>query len=436
MKKIWVISVIFLFSLSGCSRVKNLGTTVGNKISTGVQQVRNFGAKYFCEKARTYEQTHQWQEAIRKYSSVVKYFPKSDYAPEAQHRKGEIFFYELKNFSKAKKAYEVVVFKYPGTKWARKARKEIGKGELEEEIEDTTRILVLGLLALQKGETSKEVKKSVSRTKRALPELFYQYLTEHSAKRLNGIIKRLGLTYSLVPRLSAILKNAKRAAVHRIREEKAERVKIAARKRAAATKLGHYKRGNRYLKQGKPRAAIEEFKLALQLAGDLSDAKIYNKLGEARLKLYQYDSAIREFQRALRFDPGLGSARQNLAEARKLKKKYMAKENNKLGKEYLVKGAGNIDNINSAMECFKVALKYNPGFKQAEKNLERAKSAQRKYWSLYYHKKGVGWMVQKEYDLAIENFEKSLRYDPLFKDAKEDLDIAKDLKKGKRPGRR
>ena len=92
---------------------------------------------------------------------------------------------------------------------------------------------------------------------------------------------------------------------------------------------------------------------------------------------------------------------------------------------------GDIDSINSAIECFKVALKYDPSSREAKKNLEKAKRAQREYWAHYYHEKGVKWMVEKEYDLAIENFKKSLSYDPLFKDAKEDLDIARKLRKKK-----
>jgi Flp pilus assembly protein TadD len=68
--------------------------------------------------------------------------------------------------------------------------------------------------------------------------------------------------------------------------------------------------GSRFLKEGQPEAALDEFGRALAL--DPRDPKNYNNRGVALAQLGQYEAARGDFERALRMDAGFREARENL----------------------------------------------------------------------------------------------------------------------------
>ena len=68
--------------------------------------------------------------------------------------------------------------------------------------------------------------------------------------------------------------------------------------------------GDKFYEKGKRQAAINEFKLALEL--DPSNVNVHNSLGVCYGLQSQYDSAIAEFQKAIAIDPGEYMALYNL----------------------------------------------------------------------------------------------------------------------------
>jgi tetratricopeptide (TPR) repeat protein len=68
--------------------------------------------------------------------------------------------------------------------------------------------------------------------------------------------------------------------------------------------------GTRFLKEGQPDAALEEFGRALALSPN--DARNYNNRGVAMAQLGQMEAARADFERAVRMDPAFAEARANL----------------------------------------------------------------------------------------------------------------------------
>ncbi len=68
--------------------------------------------------------------------------------------------------------------------------------------------------------------------------------------------------------------------------------------------------GSRFLKEGQPEAALDEFGRALAL--NPRDPKNYNNRGVALAQLGQYEAARGDFERALRMDAAFREARENL----------------------------------------------------------------------------------------------------------------------------
>jgi tetratricopeptide (TPR) repeat protein len=68
--------------------------------------------------------------------------------------------------------------------------------------------------------------------------------------------------------------------------------------------------GTRFLKEGQPEAALDEFGRALAL--NPRDARNYNNRGVALAQLGQLDAARADFEKALRIDPGFAEAKENL----------------------------------------------------------------------------------------------------------------------------
>src|SRR5258706_812439 len=92
------------------------------------------------------------------------------------------------------------------------------------------------------------------------------------------------------------------------------RHKLAAvqRSRLRASAI-HLKRGNELAQEGKGKAAIEQYRQALE--ADPESALAHNNLGNVFLEQGDTDEAIRHYRRALGADPAYGLAHENLGNA-------------------------------------------------------------------------------------------------------------------------
>jgi len=78
----------------------------------------------------------------------------------------------------------------------------------------------------------------------------------------------------------------------------------------------HYNRGSELLEDGRPAAAVEEFRAALPLVPDSAD--LHNNLGIALASQGSIAEAVDHLEEALRLQPDFADARQNLARVRAL----------------------------------------------------------------------------------------------------------------------
>ncbi len=145
--------------------------------------------------------------------------------------------------------------------------------------------------------------------------------------------------------------------------------KIDAHKNA----VSHNQKGMYYLSRGYAYAAAEEFKLAIRLAPHNASTAIYfNNLGEAYIKLFKFDPAIKSFQKAIEHNPNLLLSYENLVNAYREKDvlkiavdKYVeiAKNDPTGSKNWLILGLlyKELDHKEFAIKSLEEFIKLEPG---------------------------------------------------------------------------
>ena len=79
-----------------------------------------------------YEELGEYQKAVEELGKVVTNYPKGDKASNALFGIGEIYERKLKNNSQAINAYQKLTDNYPGSRWAPMAREKIERLRKEE----------------------------------------------------------------------------------------------------------------------------------------------------------------------------------------------------------------------------------------------------------------------------------------------------------------
>ncbi|MGD1075745.1 MAG: tetratricopeptide repeat protein, partial [Thermodesulfovibrionales bacterium] len=145
--------------------------------------------------------------------------------------------------------------------------------------------------------------------------------------------------------------------------------------------MGHYNLGMAYVSQGELDSAIAEFQTAIRLNPAYADAH-YN-LGLACASQGQWDSAIAEYEIAIQLVP------------------TNAKAHNNLGNAYVFQGQ-----LDRAVAEFQTALRLNPAYVKAHNNL------------------GIAYQSQGQVDSAITEFQAALQLNPDYVEAHTGLGIA------------
>ena len=146
----------------------------------------------------------------------------------------------------------------------------------------------------------------------------------------------------------------------------------------------YYNRGRSNYRQERYESAIFDFDAALRINPDFAEA--YDGRGSAKVILRQYESAISDFDAALRINSDLAEA-------------------------YYGRGAAkaNLGQYEAAISDYNAALRMNPDFAGA------------------YYDRGSTWFLLRQYGSAISDFNAALRIDPNYVEAYNDRGRAKDL---------
>lgn len=75
------------------------------------------------QKAKIFESLGKWSDAEEMYKNIIEYFGTEIYGDDAMYRLAELYEYKLKDIDKAKKTYEELIIKYPGSVYTVESRK-------------------------------------------------------------------------------------------------------------------------------------------------------------------------------------------------------------------------------------------------------------------------------------------------------------------------
>jgi len=160
--------------------------------------------------------------------------------------------------------------------------------------------------------------------------------------------------------------------------------------------VASYNDGIMSLQQGSYNDAIEKFSLAIELAPLFAQA--FNNRGIAHAKIESYDRAIDDFKDAIIIDLQLSDAYKNAGAAGAM--------------------ALNGNQYKEAIRLCQLALeKHRSG---------KASGAFDETWiPKTYNNLGIAFLMDKQQKLAVESFQTALRLDPAFADAERNLNMAR-----------
>lgn len=142
--------------------------------------------------------------------------------------------------------------------------------------------------------------------------------------------------------------------------------------RATNNSITHNKAGVKYLEDGYPLHAINEFKLSLMLnPNSAMSSSIYNNLGQAYETVKQYDLAIASYEHAIKINPDFALYYKNLVNVYRIKGilpkallnyERIIKQNPRDAYAYFILGLIQLEQSNNAkaVESFKEFIKLEP----------------------------------------------------------------------------
>jgi tetratricopeptide (TPR) repeat protein len=180
----------------------------------------------------------------------------------------------------------------------------------------------------------------------------------------------------------------------------------------------HYNLANALTDAGRPREAAEHFRIALRTMRGSAD--VHNNLGIALMGQGQTTEAIAEFRTAVALDPESAVSHRNLADALSSAKQYdRAIEEFRRAARLDPTGAAaydlgslllELDRTEEAIDAFRASLQQAPESAQTHNNL------------------GIALGIQGRLDDAIKHFEEALRIQPGFADAERNLATAREAR--------
>lgn len=81
------------------------------------------GDDIFYKKAQIYESQGNWTEAENMYKSIIDFYATEIYGDDAMFKLAELYEYRIKDIDRAKKTYEDLLLKFPGSVYAVESRK-------------------------------------------------------------------------------------------------------------------------------------------------------------------------------------------------------------------------------------------------------------------------------------------------------------------------